>query len=147
LSPDESRLAFIRPDRRRATWIAEDPGTVLHFTFTGTTFGIAGIKGPDAGLFRVQVEGREGITTTLFDRYCRAERYRIRRWMYPEELPPCTYTVRVELIETAPDKAAILGEPQEYLATDPAFARNVLILSDLIVVEVEDGAAAGSDLK
>jgi lysophospholipase L1-like esterase len=136
LPQDDSRLSSIQSGRRRATWVAEEPGTVLEFSFTGTVFGIAGIKGPDAGLFRVQVEGREAITTTLFDRYCRAGRYRIRRWMYPEELPPGTHKVTIELLQEAPNKASILGEAPEYVTVDPAYAENVLILSDLIVVEL-----------
>ncbi|HEY9248618.1 MAG TPA: SGNH/GDSL hydrolase family protein [Rariglobus sp.] len=122
---------------RRPTWVAARPGPVLEFTFAGTAFGFAGLKGPDAGQFTVQVDELPSVTGTLFDNYSLAGRYRVRPWFYPNQLPLGPHHVRVTLLPDGPDKATLLRQPAATLAADPTFARNVLTVSDLILVGPE----------
>lgn len=137
LPANDDRFRAIPTVLRRPTWVTTRPGRVLEFTFTGTAFGFAGLKGPDAGQFLVQVDALPPVTGTLFDNYSLAGRYRVRPWFYPNQLSAGSHHVSVTLLPDGPDKAAILGQPAATLATDPTFARNVLTVSDLILVGPE----------
>lgn len=137
LPANDDRFRAIPTILRRPTWVTTRPGLVLEFGFTGTAFGLAGLKGPDAGQFMVQVDELPPVTGTLFDNYSLAGRYRIRPWFYPNQLPAGSHHVRVTLLPDGPDKAAILGQPATTLTADPTFARNVLTASDLILTGPE----------
>ncbi|EIP98415.1 lysophospholipase L1-like esterase [Opitutaceae bacterium TAV1] len=136
--PDaDHRFAAIPENLRRPTWQLTRPGDVLSFEFEGSAFGLASLKGPDAGSFRVTVDDRPPRDVTLFDSFCQPRRYRVRPWFYPETLSPGRHQVKIELLAAAPDKARILKKGDKtaaLLASDPDYARNVLTISDLLLV-------------
>ncbi|MFH1497563.1 MAG: SGNH/GDSL hydrolase family protein [Verrucomicrobiota bacterium] len=138
IAGDDPRLHPVSAARRRPTWFAERPGRVLGFSFEGSGFGFVGLKGPDAGRFRVVVDDRAPVEATLFDDFCVAGRYRIRPWFYPAELAPGRHTVRIELLAEGPDKSSVRRRSAP--AGDPAFDRHVLTLSELIIVGPPDEA-------
>lgn len=124
------RLSAIPPDLRRETFTATRAGLVLDLTFTGTAFGLYGIKGPDAGRFRVTVDDRAPVTATLFDAHCTARRHRARPWFYPADLVSGPHRVRIELLPDGPDKSAVRAKEDH-----PAFDLHALTLSGVILVE------------
>ncbi|MDR1279615.1 MAG: SGNH/GDSL hydrolase family protein [Opitutaceae bacterium] len=136
LPQSDHRFAAIPENLRRPTWQITRPGDVLSFAFEGSAFGLASLKGPDAGSFRVTVDDRPPRDVTLFDSFCQPRRYRVRPWFYPETLSPGRHRVKIELLPAAPDKARILKKGDNtaaLLAADPDYARNVLTLSDLLL--------------
>lgn len=89
-------------------WTAELPGAALSFRFKGNLLGLAGLKGPDAGHFRVLVDNLPPVTNALFDSWCSPGRWRIKPWFYPKELTAGEHTVRIELLDSAPEKQKAL---------------------------------------
>jgi hypothetical protein len=89
-------------------WTATRAGDALVFRFKGTRFGFSGLKGPDAGQFRVTIDNLPPVTDALFDSYCTPGRWRIKPWYYPRSLPDAEHTVRIELLGAAPDKSHLV---------------------------------------
>lgn len=110
-------------------WTALEPGAALAFRFKGRALGLAGLKGPDAGNFRVTVDDHMPVTDALFDAWCVPGRWRIKPWFYPKELADGEHTVRIELIEGAPDKVKAL-KAKDASGLEGA----VLHLSDVLLV-------------
>lgn len=110
-------------------WSASQSGDALTFRFRGTLFGLYGLKGPDAGNFRVLVDDLPPVEAALFDTYCTPGRWRIKPWFYPRPLSAGEHTVRIELTGTAPAKAA------QMKAKDAAgYAGTALHVSDILLV-------------
>lgn len=116
------------------TWRASEPGTTVEFEFTGTRVGLLGIAAPDSGEFRVTVDDLAPVTGTFFDSYASPTFCRQRTWFYPGELPAGPHRVRVELLGTKIDKAAIKASAGKPI-TDPApYAPNRLTLCGALVI-------------
>lgn len=130
VSADDIRLSAIPAGLRHETFTAQNPGLVLEFSFTGSAFGLYGIKGPDAGRFRVTVDDCPPVVATLFDDFCTARRYRAKPWFYPADLPRAPHRVRIELLKDKPDKTAARAAGP----ADPAFDLHALNLSGVIIV-------------
>ena len=84
-------------------WVGREAGAAVEITFAGRAFGLHGLKGPDAGRFRVTVDDRAPVEDGWFDSYCTPGRWRIKSWRYPGELSNGLHRVRVE----------VLGRPAE----------------------------------
>lgn len=100
-------------------WLAPEAGASLSFGFTGTTFGLVGLKGPDCGQFNVVVDDLPPVTATFFDAYSVENRHHLTTWHYPRPLPDGPHRVRIELLDTSPDKIGILAR-RNYTPRDPA---------------------------
>lgn len=100
-------------------WSASQAGAAITFRFTGRSFGLNGLKGPDAGQFRVLVDDEAPVVAAQFDAYCTTSRWRLNPWIYPRELPEGEHRVRIELLGTTPDKDKIL-KARNGLIEDPA---------------------------
>lgn len=104
---DDPDLRGATPSLLPPTFRTASPGGSLVFEFTGRSFGLLGIAAPDNGEFRVTIDDLAPITTTFFDAFVSPTFCRQRPWFYPHELPPGRHRVRVELLDTRLDKAAI----------------------------------------
>jgi lysophospholipase L1-like esterase len=84
-------------------WADAKVGDSLSFSFSGNLFGLYGVKGPDAGMFAIQIDHQAPITTTLRDPYSTAGRYRLRSW-FSQLLPAGLHTVRIEVVDDGATK-------------------------------------------
>lgn len=110
-------------------WSAAQAGDALTFRFRGTMVGLYGLKGPDAGNFRVLVDDLPPVEAALFDSYCTPGRWRIKPWFYPRPLAAGDHSVRIELTGTAPAKAS------QMKSKDAAgYAGTALHVSDILLV-------------
>lgn len=115
----DKRTAWQPANLTPPTWLATSPGSSAVFAFTGSAFGLAGLKTTDSGRFRVTVDDRPPVETTFFDAFCVDGHSRIATWWLPEALPAGPHTVRIELVDTSIDKTAILAA-RAYTPKDPA---------------------------
>lgn len=120
---------------RTAFWVAEKAGERITLRFTGRVFGLYTIKGPDVGYFKVSVDGGEPKKFTVFDSYCVEDRYRIKSWVYPEELSDGPHTITIEVADDLPDKAAILAKANAIIKDHRQFDRGVLYVSDVMLLK------------
>ncbi len=114
-------------------WRADEPGASLTFKFRGTCFGVVGLRGPDAGQFRVTVDDAAPVNGTLFDHYAQAKAWRIQPWFYPGDLKDGEHRVRLELLATPPDKAGILKKHNKTMDKPEAFTENRLYFGGLLL--------------
>jgi len=115
-------------------WQATRPGETLSFAFHGTAFGIAGLKGPDAGQFAVSVDGQPPVVGILFDGYCTEGRYRMWPWFHPHDLPLGDHRVELTLLADPVDKKAILERHGATMRDPAAFAPSCLYVGDILIV-------------
>lgn len=116
------------------TWFARRAGATLEFSFRGTVLGIIGLKGPDNGQFQVTVDDEPPKTATLFDSFSTPGRYLLKPWFYSKHLRDDVHHVRLTLLETRIDKAAVMARAGKPI-TDPApYAANGLYLSGFLIV-------------
>lgn len=104
-------------------WVAFEPGATLEFRFRGNALGFIGLKGPENGEFRVTVDDLPPVTGTLFDSFSRPGRFLLKPWFFPRPLAEGEHRVRLELLPTRLDKAAIMAragtpidDPKPYAA-------------------------------
>ena len=117
------------------TWRTESPGSSVELEFTGTVFGLLGIAAPDSGKFRVTIDDYDPITATFFDAFVSPTFCRQRPWFYPAELKRGRHRVRVELLGTQLDKAAIKATRSAILPADAArYEPHRLALSGVLIV-------------
>ncbi|MFA6962564.1 MAG: GDSL-type esterase/lipase family protein [Opitutaceae bacterium] len=129
----DKRTAWQPANLTPPTWLATAPGSSTTFTFTGTSFGLAGLKTPDSGRFRVTVDDRPSVETTFFDAFCVDGHSRLAAWWYPGDLPAGPHTVHIELLDTPIGKAAILAT-RAYAPGNPAtYAGLNLYLSGILL--------------
>jgi hypothetical protein len=102
-------------------WKAVKPGESIAFKFHGTALGLAGLRGPDSGQFRVTVDDAAPVTGTFFDRYASEGRWMLQPWIYPGDLPAGEHRVRIELIAEPPDKVGILKKHNRTMKDPEAF--------------------------
>ena len=86
------------------------------------------------GEFRVTVDDLPPVTATFFDAYVSPTFCRQREWFFPTKLADSPHRVRVELLSTVLDKAAIkakAGKPMD----DPApYSAHTLTLCGALIV-------------
>lgn len=133
---EDHRFSAIPKELRRPTVQLATPNKPIQFEFSGSTFGIISLKGPDAGCFTVRIDDSPPVESTFFDAYCGPRRYRIRPWFYPKPLASGPHTVTIELISKAPDKNRILkhsptAKPLEEMDAD--YSRNILTITDFVM--------------
>ncbi len=116
------------------TWVAFEPGAAVEFRFKGTVVGLIGLKGPDNGKFRVTVDDLTPETGTLFDSYSTPGRYLLKPWFYPNPLPDTEHRVRLELLSTVIDKAAIMAKAGTLIADARPFVAHGLYLGGFLIV-------------
>jgi lysophospholipase L1-like esterase len=135
LESDDPNLRSISQALLPPTWRASSPGATLTFEFTGRTFGLLGVAAPDSGEFRVTVDEREPVIVTFFDAYVSPTFCRQRPWFYPEELDDTLHRVRIELLGTELDKAAIKAQRGASLEDPALYQPHRLTLSGVLTVD------------
>ncbi len=129
----DKRTSWHIPEITPALHLATRAGAAATFEFTGTTFGLVGLKGPDCGQFSVTVNDLPPVTATFFDAFSVENHHHLTAWHYPQTLPPGKHRVRIELLDTSPDKAGILAR-RGYTPKDPAaFAALHLYLGGVLL--------------
>lgn len=131
--PGEAWGAGVMRKEFPSLWKAEKPGDALTFTFRGTAFGLAGLRGPDVGQFRVTVDDLTPVTGTFFDHYATEIQWRVQPWIYPGDLADGEHRVRIELIAEPPDKEAILKKHNRTMKDPAAFRDNHLYIGGLLL--------------
>jgi lysophospholipase L1-like esterase len=116
------------------TWVALEPGATIEFRFKGTVLGLVGLKGPENGEFRVTVDDLPPETGTLFDRYSTPGRFLLARWFFSKSLADTEHRVRLELLATKIDKAAIMASAGQTIADPKPYAAHGLYLSGFLIV-------------
>ncbi len=135
LTPDDPNLRGATKALLPPTWRAAAPGASVTFEFTGRTFGLLGIAAPDSGQFCVIVDDREPIVVTFFDAFVSPTFCRQKPWFYPGELADGPHRVRVELLDTSIDKAAIKATRSDQPLADPAaYEPHRLTLAGALIV-------------
>lgn len=133
---DDPSLRGVTKSLQPPTWRGATPGASLTFEFTGRTFGLLGLAAPDNGEFRVTVDDCPPITATFFDAYVSPTSCRQRPWFYPDVLADGPHRVRIELLDTTIDKAAIkAARSSEPIADLRPYEPHRLTLSGLLVVD------------
>ncbi len=115
-------------------WAAFEPGAVVEFRFRGTVLGLIGLKGPDNGEFRVTVDDLPPENGTLFDRYSTPGRYFLKPWFFSRTLPDTEHRVRLELLPTKIDKAAMMKQAGVTIADLKPYAAHGLYLGGFLIV-------------
>ncbi len=95
-------------DRLDALWLAEEPGESISFRFKGTSVMMYDIVGPDCGQIIVTLDDQEPKTIPRFDSWC--EGHRVTVMIAVTDLPDEVHTIRLQIDDEQPDKAAILAQ-------------------------------------
>lgn len=132
-SPSDAWGAATEKEHLPSLWKAEQPGQSLTFKFRGTCCGLVGLRGPDAGQFRVTVDDGAPVNGTLFDHYAKANTWRVQPWFYPGDLPEGEHRVRLELLAEPPDKAGILKKQHKTMDKPEAFTENRLYFGGILL--------------
>ena len=114
-------------------WKTGQPGQSLTFKFRGTCCGLVGLRGPDAGQFRVTIDEGAPVNGTLFDHYAKANTWRIQPWFFPGDLKDGEHRVRLEFLAEPPDKAGILKKQHKTMDKPEAFQENRLYLGGILL--------------
>ena len=133
LPPNDGRIAGQR-ELAPPTWLALEPGAAVEFRFRGTVCGIIGLKGPDNGEFRMTIDDLPPETSTLFDRYSTPGHYMLKPWFYSKPLADKEHKVRLEILPTRIDKAAIMKAAGIAINDPKPYAGNGLYLSGFLIV-------------
>ena len=115
-------------------WVAFEPGAKIEFRFNGTVLGLIGLKGPENGQFRVTVDDRESETGTLFDSFSSPGRFVLKPWFFSKTLAPGEHRVRLEILATKIDKAAIMAKAGTPITDPKPFAAHGLYLGGFLIV-------------
>lgn len=135
LAHDDPKLRGATKALLPPTWRAATAGASVTFEFTGRTFGLLGIAAPDSGEFRITVDDREPVVATFFDAFVSPTFCRQKPWFYPAELADGPHRVRVELLGTTIDKAAIKATRSAQPLADPAaYEPHRLTLAGALIV-------------
>lgn len=116
------------------TWVALEAGAQIEFRFTGTALGLVGLKGPENGQFRVTVDDLPAETGTLFDSFSTPGRFLLARWWFSKPLDDTEHRVRLELLATKIDKAAIMKKAGKAVPDPQPYAPHGLYLSGFLIV-------------
>ena len=116
------------------TWVAFEPGATVEFRFKGTLVGLIGLQGPDNGEFRVTVDDLPPETGTLFDSFSTPGRYYLKPWFFSRTLPDTEHRVRLELLATMIDKAAIMKKASTPITDPKPYTAHGLYLGGFLLV-------------
>ncbi len=133
LPPEDNHVSLQKGGLTPPTWAAFELGAAVEFRFKGTRLGIVGLKGPDNGEFRVTVDD-QSETGTLFDSYSTPGRYYLKTWYFAKPLPDREHRVRLELLPSKIDKAAIMKKAGAPITDPKPYAANGLYLSGFLIV-------------
>ena len=115
-------------------WVAFEPGAKIEFHFNGTVLGLIGLKGPENGQFRVTVDDRDSETGTLFDSFSSPGRFVLKPWFFSKTLAPGEHRVRLEILATKIDKAAIMAKAGTPITDPKPFAAHGLYFGGFLIV-------------
>ena len=115
-------------------WVAFEPGAKIEFRFNGTVLGLIGLKGPENGQFRVTVDDRDSEIGTLFDSFSSPGRFLLKPWFFSKMIAPGEHRVRLEILATQIDKAAIMAKAGTPITDPKPFAAHGLYLGGFLIV-------------
>ncbi len=108
-------------------------GASVAFRFKGTRLGLIGLKGADNGEFRVTVDDLPTETGTFFDRHSLPGRHVLKPWFSAHRLADTEHRVRIELLGTRIDKAAVMRGVAVDVVGHEAFRGHGLYLCGLLL--------------
>lgn len=114
-------------------WVAFEPGATLEFRFRGNALGLIGLKGPENGEFRVTVDDLPPETGTLFDSFSRPGRFVLKPWFFSRPLAEGEHRVRLEILPTRIDKAAIMAKAGTPIDDPKPYAAHGLYLGGFLI--------------
>jgi lysophospholipase L1-like esterase len=127
-------------DRMGQIWMADQPGSKLHFKFKGAVAKVYDLLGPDGGQVIVTVDGKVGDKPVArFDSYCTYHRIATLGLVYDGTMDQ-VHDVTVEIHPEQPDRKSVafrLKDPAKELA-EPKFqgtrvwASQLMLLGDLV---------------
>jgi hypothetical protein len=127
-------------DRMGQIWMADQPGSKLHFKFKGSVAKVYDLLGPDGGQVTVTVDGKVGAKPVpRFDSYCVYHRIATLGLVY-DSAKDQVHDVTVEIHPEQPDRKSVsfrLKDPEKELAA-PKFqgtrvwASQLMILGELV---------------
>ncbi len=95
----------------REIWLTRTPGAKLTFRFRGTEASIFNLMGPDTGIARVTVDGRDAGRRQQVDQW--AYYQRLSALPLASGLPDTEHTVTVELLPDVPDRSVAIAAAKE----------------------------------
>ena len=127
-------------DRMGQIWMADQPGSKLHFKFKGAVAKIYDLLGPDGGQVTITVDGKVGAKPVpRFDSYCTYHRIATLGVVADSDMSQ-VHGVTIEIHPEQPDRASVafrLKDPAKELA-EPKFqgthvwASQLMLLGDLV---------------
>jgi lysophospholipase L1-like esterase len=137
---DWRELATDDPVMRQAgrmappTMVSFAPGAAVEFRFQGTRVGLIGLKGSDNGEFQVNIDDLPAEKGTFFDRFSTPGRHVLKPWFSSRPLPEGEHRVRIELLATKIDKAAVMRTTSSPIVDPAPFAPHGLYLCGVLLV-------------
>ncbi len=135
LSAEEGRQKSFG-DRMGQLWMAEQPGSKLHFKFKGSVAKIYDLVGPDGGQVTITVDGKQGAQPVpRFDSYCTYHRIATLGVVSDGEMNQ-VHEVTVEIHPEQPDRKSVafrLKDPDKELK-EPKFQGTRVWMSQLMLL-------------
>lgn len=123
-------------DRMGQIWMADQPGSKLHFKFKGSCAKIYDLLGPNGGQVTVTVDGKPGgKPVPRFDSYCTYHRIATLGVLADND-PNKVHEVMIEIHPDQPDRKSVsfrLKDPAKELA-EPKFQGTRVWMSQLMLV-------------
>ena len=133
LSPSSSRLAEQFSTFMPAVWMAETPGASMEFTFCGSVVGLYGVKGPDVGRLRVQIDDQEPFDTTFFYVSSNPYRHFLKPLILADDLPPGKHHVKIQIDLEPIDKVTMFADRNVDLDDTSVFEKQRTYIGDIII--------------
>jgi len=105
-------------NRTMQMWEATTPGATIEFRFKGTTCQLYDLLGPDGGNVKVTIDGQEKGPYARFDSYCTY--HRLATLGIASGLEDTVHTVKVELLDTQPDRSSVTDREKDKPGFNPA---------------------------
>ncbi len=135
LSAEEGRQKSFG-DRMGQLWMAEQPGSKLHFKFKGSVAKIYDLVGPDGGQVTITVDGKKGAQPVpRFDSYCTYHRIATLGVVSDGEMSQ-VHEVTIEIHPEQPDRKSVafrLKDPDKELK-EPKFQGTRVWMSQLMLL-------------
>lgn len=145
LSPEWSKLDPTKPGRARdfvsrlpELWFAETPGATLTFKFKGTVAKLYDLLGPDGGMVRIELDGKDQGKRPRFDSYCSYWRL-ANLGLTPGKLADDVHTVKVTLLAEQPDRGSVVNKLKNDKGFDPKkydgtrlWVGSIMVLGDVV---------------
>lgn len=123
-------------DRVGQIWMADQPGSSLHFKFKGSVAKVYDLLGPDGGQVTVTVDGKKGDTPVpRFDSYCTYHRIAMLDVVNDSDMNK-VHEVTIEIHPEQPDRKCVafrLKDPDKELS-DPKFQGTRVWMSQLMLL-------------